>query len=65
MLRKFIHPILIFPICFFINSQKALLSETNNNIEEVIKEKESEIFLNYSEIVDLTLKNNQDFFLEN
>ena len=60
MLRKFIHPILFFPLCLYINSQKALLSETKNNIEEVIKEKETQIFLNYSEIAEITLKNNQE-----
>ena len=60
MLRKFIHPILFFPLCLYINSQKALLSESINNIEEVIKEKETQIFLNYLEIEDITLKNNQE-----
>ena len=35
MLRKLIKPILVFPICLYINSQKALLSETKNNIEDI------------------------------
>ena len=60
MLRKFIYPILFFPLCLYINSQKALLSETKNNIEEVLKEKETQIFLNYSVLEDITLKNNQE-----
>ncbi len=60
MLRKYIHPILCFPLCLYINSQKALLSETEHNIEEVIKEKETQVFLNYSDIVEITLKNNQE-----
>ena len=60
MLRKFIYPVLFFPLCLYINSQKPLLSETKNNIEEVLKEKETQIFLSYEEIEGLTLKNNQE-----
>ena len=60
MLRKFIYQILFFPLCLYINSQKALLSEPKNNIEEVLKEKETQIFLNYSEIEEITLKNNPE-----
>ena len=33
MLRKFIYPILFFPLFLYINSQKPLLSEPKNNIE--------------------------------
>ena len=60
MLRRFIKPILVFPLCLYINSQKALLSETNNNIEEILKENETQIFLSYSEINNFILKNNQE-----
>ena len=60
MLRKFIYPVLFFPLCLYINFQKPLLSETKNNIEEVLKEKETQIFLSYEEIEGLTLKNNQE-----
>ena len=60
MLRRLIKPILVFPLCLYINSQKALLSEPQNNIEEILQEKENQIFLNYSEINNLTLKNNQE-----
>ncbi len=60
MLRKLIYPILVFPFCLYINSQEALLSKTNNNIEEILQENESQIFLNYSEIEEITLKNNQE-----
>ena len=59
MLRKLIHPILVLPFCLYINSQEALLSKANN-IEEIIKENENQIFLNYSEIDNITLKNNQE-----
>ena len=60
MLRKFIHTILVFPICLYINFQESLLSKPKNNIEEIIKEKKSQIFLNYSEINNIILKNNQE-----
>ena len=60
MLRRFINPILVFPICLFFNPSKTLLSETSNNIEEVIQEKENQIFLNYIEIDNIILRNNQE-----
>ena len=60
MLRKLIHPILVLPFCLYINSQEALLSKANNNIEEILQENEKQIFLNYSEIDNITLKNNQE-----
>ena len=60
MLRKLIHPILVLPFCLYINSQEALLSNTNNNIEDILQERANQIFLNYSEIDDITLKNNQE-----
>ena len=62
MLRKLIHPILVLPFCLYINSQEALLSKPNNNIEETLQENENQIFLNYSEIDNITLKNNQGIF---
>ncbi len=60
MLRKIIHPMLVLPFCLYINSQEALLSKANNNIEEILHENENQIFLNYSEIDNITLKNNQE-----
>ncbi len=60
MLRKLLHPILVFPLCLYINFQEAILSETKNNIEEVLEENESQIILNYSEINNIILKNNQE-----
>ncbi len=59
MLRK-LYPIFVFPLCLYINSQEALLSKTNNNIEEILRENETQIFLNYSEIKNITIKNNQE-----
>ena len=60
MLRRLIKPILVFPLCLYINFHNALLSETKNNIEEIIQEKEDQIFINFSEIEIITLKNNQE-----
>ena len=60
MLRKLIYPIFVFPLCLYINSQEALLSKTYNNIEEILQENETQIFLNYSEIKNITIKNNQE-----
>ena len=60
MLRRFIKPILLFPLCLYINFQKELLSESKNNIEEILQEQETKIFINYSEIDNITLKNNQE-----
>ena len=60
MLRKLIHPLLVLPFCLYISSQEALLSKMNNNIEEILQENENQIFLNYSEIDNIILKNNQE-----
>ena len=60
MLRKLIHPLLVLPFCLYINSQEALLSKTSNNIDEILQENETQIFLNYSDIDKITLKNNQE-----
>ncbi len=60
MHRRFINTILVFPLCFLINYPKVLLSKTNNNIEEVIREKENQIYINYSEINKIIFKNNQE-----
>lgn len=45
MLRKLIHPILVLPFCLYINSQEALLSKANNNIEEILQENENKYSL--------------------
>ena len=56
MLRRFIKPILVFPLCLYINYQEALLSKPKNNIEEILQEKEDQIFINFSDINSITLK---------
>ncbi len=60
MLRKFINPILVIPLCFYINSHKSLLSETKDNIEESLKEKEDIIFIDYENIDKILLINNYE-----
>ena len=60
MLRRFIKPILVFPLCLYINFHNALLSEPKNNIEEILQEKEDQIFINFSDIQSITLTNNQE-----
>ena len=60
MFRKFINPILILPLCLYINSHKVLSRESIDNIEEIIQEKEDQIFLDYSEINKIIYQNNQE-----
>ena len=61
MLRRFIKPILVFPLCLLFNFQEALLSDNKNNIEEILKEeKKTQIFLNYSDIKNFIYQNNQE-----
>ena len=58
MLRKFIYPILCLPICLYLTSHKALLSQGQDNIDKVLKEKGNKIFIDYSEIKNIILQNN-------
>ena len=58
MLRKFIYPILCLPICLYLTSHKALLSQGQDNIDKVLKEKGNKIFIDYSEIKNIIIQNN-------
>ena len=60
MLRKLINSFLVLPLSLYISPQKAVLSETKNHIDEILQEKEHEIFLDYSEIKKIILDNNQE-----
>ena len=60
MLRKLINSFLVLPLSLYISPQKAVLSETKNHIDEILQEKEDEIFLDYSEIKKIILDNNQE-----
>ena len=60
MLRKLINSFLVLPLSLYISHQKAVLSETKNHIDEILQQKEDEIFLDYSEIKKIILDNNQE-----
>ena len=57
MLRKIINPILFLPLTFYIISQKAILSETKNYIDEVLKEKEDKVMIDYQTIEEIIFNN--------
>ena len=64
MLKKFINPILLLHLALCIASQKATFSSTNNNIEwsnidEVLEEKEDQIYIDYKEIETIILQNEE------
>ena len=59
MLRKVINPILFLPIALCINSLNVLSSEKKDYIDEVLEEKLNLPYINYQEIENFVL-NNQD-----
>jgi len=64
MLKNIINPILFLNLALCIISQKATLSSTNNNIkwskiDEVLEEKEDQIFIDYKEIEKIILQNEE------
>ena len=64
MLKKLIKPIFLVHLALCITSQQATLSSTNNNIEwskvdEVLEEKEDQIFIDFKEI-DSLISNNEE-----
>ena len=60
MLRKIIHPSLILPLSFFITSHRAIISETNNYLDEILVENEDTPLVNYNSIEEIILNNNQE-----
>ena len=50
MIRKIISTTLFIPFILFLTSQRAILSETRNYIDEILEEKDDKIFIDYSEI---------------
>ena len=60
MLRKIIHPSLILPLSFFITSHRAIISETNNYLNEILVENEDNLFINHDSIEEIILNNNQE-----
>ena len=56
MIRKIISPILFIP-SFYLLHLKKLLSEPKNYIDEILKEKDDKIFIDYTEIDKIILNN--------
>ena len=59
MIRKIISTTLFIPFILFVTSQKAILSETRNYIDEILEEKDDKIFIDYSEIDKIILNNTE------
>ncbi len=59
MIRKIINPILFLPLALGFIFQKALLSQTQSNVDEVLQEKEDKILIGY-ENIDIIISNNQE-----
>ena len=60
MHRKIIYSIVFLPLCLYFTSHKVLLAEPKDNIEAVLQEKEDNILIDYSEINNIILENNQE-----
>jgi len=65
MLRRVINPILFFPLALSINSVNVLSSETKNYIDNVLEEKSNTTFVNYQEIEEIVLNNQELKSLQN
>jgi len=65
MLRRVINPILFLPFALSINSINVLSSETKNNIDNVLEEKSNITFVDYQEIEEIVLNNQELKSLEN
>ena len=59
MIRKIISTTLFIPFILFVTSQKVILSETRNYIDEILEEKDDKIFIDYSEIDKIILNNTE------
>ena len=59
MIRKIISTTLFIPFVLFVTSQKVILSETRNYIDEILEEKDDKIFIDYSEIDKIILNNTE------
>ena len=59
MISKIIQSILLIPLAISITTQKAILSESKNYIDEVLEETEDELFIDYSQIDELILNNEE------
>ena len=59
MLKKIINPFLLLPLVLIFSSQRALLSETKSYIDEILEDKDDKIFIDYSEIDEIILNNQE------
>ena len=59
MFRKITNPILFIPLILCVTSNKVILSETKNYIDQILQEKGDKIFVNYEEIDEFILNNEE------
>ena len=59
MLRKYLKTILFLPL-FFNSIYKPLLSQTKDNIDLLLNEKQNKLFIDYSEIKNILLEKNPE-----
>jgi len=65
MLRRVINPILLLPLTLSINTLNVLSNETKNYIDNVLEEKSNITFVDYQEIEEIVLNNQELKSLEN
>ena len=59
MFRKITNPILFIPLILCVTSNKVIPSETKNYIDQILQEKGDKIFVNYEEIDEFILNNEE------
>ena len=59
MYRKIINTIIFLPLILFITSYRPIFSETKNYIDEILKEKDDKLFIDYQEIEKLIFNNQE------
>jgi outer membrane protein TolC len=59
MLRRVINPILLFPLALCINCVSVLSSETENYIDDVLEEELNKPYVNYQDIEEIILDNQE------
>ena len=59
MFRKIINPILYLPLFFITLTQEGISGQKNNLLDKVLQEQENKIFINYKNIEEIILKNQE------
>ncbi len=59
MLRKIIKPLFFLPLALYIISPKVILSQSKNYIDQILKEKEDKIFIDYKELEKIIFNNQE------